>query len=295
MNKGICKLYGANTTLKESHIVPKSIYKWLKDTSATPYMRNLTNPNIRSQDGVKMYLLCENCEQRFSIYEKWFKEKIFLPANEIEVEVYKPLTFDYDERLFYFINSVWWRAIHFFSKDEELQKSKYWDLIWSCEEELREFLLTYKYPLNFDRMYLLPMGYVMHAPPELKRLNAFLTRSIRPFIMFDDEACYFSLKLPCLWFFGNFAGLDNAAMGKTKINPSGGKFNSEGLVTREPHISSFMQQQIHAFHKRAEEISANQSQVIVKDILKNQERFAQSKSAEALHLDNLRDNPENDK
>jgi hypothetical protein len=121
-------------------------------------MRNLTNPNIRSQDGLKMYLLCENCEQRFSIYEKWFKEKIFLPANEIEFGVYKPLAFDYDDKLFYFINSIWWRAIHFFANDKELQDSKYKDLIWSCEQELKEYLLTYKYPINFDRMYLLPRG-----------------------------------------------------------------------------------------------------------------------------------------
>ena len=155
MNNGVCKLCRDNTTLKESHIIPKSIYKWLKDTSATGYMRNLTNPNVRTQDGIKMYLLCENCEQRFSVYEKWFKEKVFLPLNERETGVCNPLIFDYDDKLFYFINSVWWRTIHFFANGKELQNSKYCDLIRDCEKELRDFLLSYKYPINFDQIYLL--------------------------------------------------------------------------------------------------------------------------------------------
>ena len=290
MNNEICKLCGTHTTLKESHIVPKSIYKWLKDTSATGYMRNLTNPNVRSQDGIKMYLLCENCEQKFSIYEKWFKEKVFLPANDQNsIGIEKPLVFNYDDKLFYFIISVWWRTIQFSMTDKELQDSKYWDLIIKCEKELKEFLTIFQYPINFDEVYLLPVGYIRYAPPHLKKLNTFLTRSIRPFIMFDDESCFFSLKIPSLWFFGNLEGVSKFAMGKTKINPSGGIFNSKGLTTSEVHISNFMQQQSHAFIKRAEEISENQRNIIIKDMQKNPDRLAQSKSAEALHLDHLRD------
>ena len=285
----ICKLCGTNAELKESHIVPKSIYKWIKDTSATGYFRNLKNPNVRLQDGLKMYLLCENCEQKFGIYEKWFKEKIFLKAVEQNNLEPIPLTFNYDDKLFYFILSVWWRTIQFSLDDKELQQSKYWKLLLRCEKELRDYLHNNHYPKKFDKIYLVSTGYVKDAPPEYKRLNAFFTRDIRPFIMFDNESCFFSLKIPCLWFFGNLTGIDEKKIIHADISPTGGLFSTEELILKEPHILNFMQQQIHVAHEKSKEISDKQQQIILKDIQKNPKRFAESKSAEAMRLDNLRE------
>ena len=78
---GVCGLCSDNGEILESHIVPKFIYKWIKDTSLTGYLRNLKEPNIRRQDGLKMYLLCGACERKFSESEKWFSEKIFKNLN----------------------------------------------------------------------------------------------------------------------------------------------------------------------------------------------------------------------
>lgn len=47
---GTCALCRDNTELKESHIIPKFVGKWLKRTSATGYLRNIDNINKRQQD-----------------------------------------------------------------------------------------------------------------------------------------------------------------------------------------------------------------------------------------------------
>ena len=54
---GICALCKDETNLKESHLIPKFVGKWLKRTSATGYLRDIKNINKRQQDIFKEYLL----------------------------------------------------------------------------------------------------------------------------------------------------------------------------------------------------------------------------------------------
>jgi hypothetical protein len=289
MKESKCKLCGTNTTLKESHIVPKSIYKWLKDTSGTSFLRRTGNINVRTQDGIKMYLLCGDCEQKFGTYEKHFKEKIFLPVNEVDFPTQSPNGFDYDDKLFYFLISVWWRTIQWSLNDKEVQDSKYWDLILECEKELKEFLLTYKYPVNFDKIYINMFGYVEYAPPQFKKVNHFFMRSVDPFIMFDDTSCFFSFRIPSFWFFGNIIGLDDKKLGVIRLNPSGGHFKVPKVIMNEPHISSFIATRLRVHTEKIEMASDKQKEIIKNDHLKNIDKFKGSKSFVAAHLDSIRD------
>jgi len=289
MSKGICKLCGIEDDLKESHIVPKSIYKWIKNTSATSFLRAGKNPNLRIQDGIKIRLLCGDCEQRFSSYEKYFIENIFKPINEVEPTEQTPVSFDYNDKLFYFINSIWWRIIHYNSSNNELIKSKYWDVIQDCEKELKRFLLTFEYPINCDKIYINLLGYVEHAPPEYKNVNYFFMRSVDPFIMFDDSACFFSLRIPSFWFFGNIVGLDDEKLNVLKLNPSGDTFKvSQGYILNEYNISSFIGARLKGYQDKFNEISKNQIDKITTDALKNREKLRESKSYVASQFDILR-------
>jgi len=54
-----------------------------------------------------MKLLCDSCELKFSVYEKYFVEEIFKSVNDTEFPFKIPKGFDYDDKLFYFIVSVW--------------------------------------------------------------------------------------------------------------------------------------------------------------------------------------------
>lgn len=75
---GTCPLCDEeNIVLKESHSIPKFVYQWVKETSATPYLRSSENVNVREQDGPKEYLLCGPCEANLSAMETELAEKLF--------------------------------------------------------------------------------------------------------------------------------------------------------------------------------------------------------------------------
>jgi len=113
--KGICRLCGKNTTLRESHIIPSFVYKWLKETSGTGFIRFGHAPNLRTQDGIKSYLLCDNCEGLFNSWETEFANNIFHPLNKGEC-----LSFSYNAWLLKFAVSVSWRVLTFFIEDNDI-------------------------------------------------------------------------------------------------------------------------------------------------------------------------------
>jgi len=104
--QSICALCKQERDLKLSHISPAFAIRWLKQSSATEYVRNPLNPNLPFQDAKKIRLLCGDCEQLFSNVEKIFAEKIFIPYHEQGIR-----TFRYDTWLQRFAISLVWRAI----------------------------------------------------------------------------------------------------------------------------------------------------------------------------------------
>lgn len=290
MRNDSCKLCYKKSNLVISHVVPRSITKWLKNTAATPFLRGGKNPEMRVQDGLKLPLLCQECEQRLSPYEQYFMERIFLPINSAQLPYQGPDSFTYDYRLFYFLVSVWWRTIQWSLTDKELRESKYWKTILECEEELRSFLLTFCYPRDFDRIYINLLGYVEHAPDEYRRVNHFFMRSIDPFVMFTNSACFFSLRIPSFWFFANIVGLNDQELLPLRLIPSGGVFRvPRGRIFKEPNISGFMDVRLRAYSERFGSISRKQSEIIEADAFKNVQRLKSSKTLLAARLDHLRE------
>jgi hypothetical protein len=76
-----CHLCRQDAKLQLSHIYPKFVVHWIKDTSPTGGLRLLTDINKRLQDGPKEYLFCFDCEQILSADEKQFSEKVFVPYS----------------------------------------------------------------------------------------------------------------------------------------------------------------------------------------------------------------------
>jgi hypothetical protein len=73
----VCKYCNNNEAIENSHLIPKSIYDWLKTTAPSPYIRSTHNPNQRVQDGIKPPLLCTECEVKFSQVEEIFYKNYF--------------------------------------------------------------------------------------------------------------------------------------------------------------------------------------------------------------------------
>ncbi len=72
--KGRCRLCYTKSSLKESHIIPKSMFKFIRDKTMDNRFYELgINTNKIIQDGPKEYLLCNECEQKIGRFEKYFK------------------------------------------------------------------------------------------------------------------------------------------------------------------------------------------------------------------------------
>lgn len=76
-----CPLCLGNGPLRRSHVISKFAFDWLKETSATGYMRHGPQPNVRVQDGFKEELLCDSCEQLLSSWESPAAEQLFKPYH----------------------------------------------------------------------------------------------------------------------------------------------------------------------------------------------------------------------
>lgn len=100
-----CALCDEIKELQLSHIVPKFIGRYLKST-AIGNIRSGENGRI-VQDLEKHYMLCHDCEEKFSAAEKWFANNVFYPWQKNETD-----TFNYDNRLFYFLTSLSWRSLY---------------------------------------------------------------------------------------------------------------------------------------------------------------------------------------
>ncbi|MCD4692532.1 MAG: hypothetical protein K8R79_06445 [Calditrichales bacterium] len=100
--------------LRESHIIPAFVFRWIKETSATGYLRFLENINLRVQDGIKKELLCDECEGLLNVFETKFSNEIFYPyvnkeLNQEGVAQGKIKSFQYSDWLLKFIISIQWR------------------------------------------------------------------------------------------------------------------------------------------------------------------------------------------
>ena len=74
-----CQLCDRDASLCESHVIPKFVFKWIKDTSATKRLRSMDDPDRLKQDGRKPRLLCADCERIFNRWETLFAKHIFWP------------------------------------------------------------------------------------------------------------------------------------------------------------------------------------------------------------------------
>jgi hypothetical protein len=104
---GTCAFCGEHKSLKDSHVLPAFVYRWLRTRSGTGHIRNTENANRRVQDGLKFPWLCGDCESQFNRYETPFATKIFHPWHSGEYRI------AYEEWLLKFCVSVSWRVLKF--------------------------------------------------------------------------------------------------------------------------------------------------------------------------------------
>jgi len=108
----ICALCRQERELRCSHIIPKFVYTWLKESSGTGFLRFSPNPNQRTQDGLKKDFLCGDCEVLLSKFETEFANNIFYPLHKNEqLRLSDGPWFRYKSWCMKFAVSVSWRCL----------------------------------------------------------------------------------------------------------------------------------------------------------------------------------------
>lgn len=117
MEIGTCKLCLEEKELCKSHIIPEFAYEYVYDYSKggrkiSHYTPSLSNDLIvtRKQKGFREYLLCSNCENKFSKWEKYVKEcfekglTTFAIDNE---DILFKIEIDYTKFKLFFMSILW--------------------------------------------------------------------------------------------------------------------------------------------------------------------------------------------
>lgn len=169
--RGVCRLFGYETDLRESHIYPFFAVDYLK-SSGSKYLRNFSNPNLRKQDGIKLHLLSGKAEQLFGDREKWFAENIFIPYMDKDQR-----TFTYDENLFYFSLSFLWRILILHTEDKKFEKESFYPALVETEKEWRLFLKDFIFPINYNKVNLFFTDRMKSNSTDLKGADYYFSRA----------------------------------------------------------------------------------------------------------------------
>ncbi len=134
-----CRLcHGRSSGLRESHVIPRFVGKYLKNTSATGYLTavSVTGETQRAQDLYKERLLCARCERRLNEYETFVAKAIFHPFKRGSLR-----TIPADERIGKFAVSVSLRALWVLLTTTDPLVKRCRKRLLQLEKEWRSFLL----------------------------------------------------------------------------------------------------------------------------------------------------------
>ncbi|WP_206812550.1 hypothetical protein [Paradesulfitobacterium ferrireducens] len=280
----VCALCRRESDLKEdSHIIPKFVYSGIKRNSPFGFLRESSNPDLRIQDGDKQLLLCEECEDRFSVYERHFSMKVFQPYQAGQL-----MTIEYGPWLNYFITSVNWRNLYLdlcgFVESQGLSVDALSVLI-ETEELMRNFLLDRRPDLGGLENHIFIFDQVKEASEEFKRAgpHSFFRSSAYgyTFISHTHQGYYVYSNLAGILIFTLLKKSSFDQWIHTRVWLCEGKIETPQTV-----ISPVMGDVIDYFleHKKRQ-MSEKQQEKLVKEVKKHPEKLLNSKYFEFCLMD----------
>lgn len=269
---GKCRLCNKENYLIESHIIPKFVTNWIKETSATRFLRQAINPNKRIQDSTKRKLLCSDCEHIFSKYENYFAKNIFYPYLNGKIQ-----TFQYNVNLKKFIVSTCWRVLIHSIEGFEKINAKMEKHAKNAEQCWREYLCGLKDDIGTSEIHLMFLDYVKKNNPLIPpKFQYYMMRSIDGTIYYSENVVHVFVKLPGFILFSSIYPEKLEGWNKTQV------FNSGTIGTPQEILDGdfgyFLIQRAKSLNQK---ISKRENEKITKIILKNKDRYIKSLSAEA--------------
>jgi hypothetical protein len=282
-----CKLCDAPAPLQGSHLIPGFVARWIKETSATGFLRGFETPNRRAQDFPTRRLLCQNCEGRFSKAENLFSQRVFKPFHEEERS-----TFEYDGWFLYFAVSLAWRCLVTADPNNLALYPQHAQAVATAEASMRNYLLERSArigPYRFN-LFFTPTGVTSTGPlPEGLSWYSLRGADMTPVYSQNKFATY--VKLPGMFFWTSIVPPDPGGWQRTKVSRHG-TFHSAKQVLSERGVFDFMLNRVETVFARISNVSPAQKGKIDDAIRRAPERVAQSRSLDAW-LDDERIRAEN--
>jgi len=186
-----CKLCRKESELQNSHIYPKFIGKWMKANGGDIF-RYGGNINKPEQDLPKQKLLCKQCENTFSNWEKHFSERMFKHLMNDDVHYFK-----YEEWFFKYLVSVLWRVLIIRLSLPLTNNNRNFknDLI-EVEQEWRLYLNGEIETIQYDNIQVFLVSKVVDDNlKDIINLNNYLMRGIDSDICSSEKRSLIYLKL----------------------------------------------------------------------------------------------------
>jgi len=275
MSLAICRLCSREAPLRVSHIIPKFAIDWIKRTSATGYLRDAINPNLRRQDLAKAELLCDDCEQLLSRDERIFAERIFRPFLNEHMS-----RFRYEEWLKRFAVSLAWRTVAAGPPITAAEPVQFHDALRGALQEWSRYLLGKTQSPGSHTHHMLLVSYIDRAPGHLPSgFQTYLLRAVDATVVISRTSLFVYSKLPGIIFASHVIPNQLPGWRRTRILRKGEIGGGQVLS----HSSS-----AHFFVDRASEVlrrsavSSRQALAMRRDVLKDPERALGSKSYQAF-------------
>jgi hypothetical protein len=270
---GTCRLCGAHGPLIFSHLIPRFAVKWLKKTSATGFLRNLSNPAKRQQETHRQYLLCAHCEQLLGRDEKRFAEHIFIPYQEEN----QPTSFAYDEWFLRVLVGLHWRAL--VTSDPVPDNVR--PVFAAAEERWRQYLLGRVPDPGTAEFHVQFGGVIEHSTFDLpKKINWYIARAFdaSPIFTPSGSDALFYVKLPRLIMLAFISPRDPA-----EEDWNGTQVVTRGVIQVRQNVSTtrfgqFLLERAKAVETNAPMFTERQMQKILEQAKANPRAFLDSDS-----------------
>jgi hypothetical protein len=278
-----CRLCCEEKELRESHIIPKFVSDWQKESSGTGFLRSSEMPNRRVQDGEKEYMLCSDCEALFNQWETPFATRIFHPLNRQEA-----IRFEYKSWLLKFAISVSWRVLSWYKSEDlsEISESGK-SLIAKALQTWKEFLFDQRpHPGSFEQHMILldvikSIQNIDNLPPNW---NRFMIRGYHINLAHSDgHPLYIYTKMGRITLLG-FIGIKHPQhwLG-TKIHVRRGVIG--GSIRLPVQFLDYMRERALTELHEQDRISKKQYEVISRTYRKDRDRAVKSETFQALDHD----------
>ena len=242
-------------------------------------------PNLRIQDGAKIHLLCSNCENKISSWEKMFHKNIFLPLHDKTKQI---TSIRYGPWFLKFATSISFRVLtHYYrlhGLPHFLEKQR--GIAQIASNTWRDFLLVKLTDPGQFEQHFIPVDAIQHytGTSISPYLNRYLLRTIHMDIICSQTSAMVYTKMGHLILFGFIQNRSPKRWKGTKIHVN------KGLITHRNYqipqsIAEYWNEKANESHRALDSISSKQKKRIQQSILNNADKLVDSEVFRAIQFD----------